>query len=420
MKVLLNNNRNKISRSISIKNKNKEKDNDKDKDKDKKNFNLIKNKIQFYNNLHLYFLCLFLIVIIQIKTINSITTKYSFENLFKNKLTENCDDFLTCESCLQKGNRCGWCLSDGLCKSGNQIGSTSSNNFCPFLSWDTIKCQQKKCDFFNNQLACMTNSECFWCENIDENQRVMGTCENIDKKFNAKCKQKYTIVEYFENPKFYKSKNINDLLNEELKQLSTLKMYTNKSENKEKLDAKFLKYKDFLSTLKIYMKTNIVKRPPIYNGLNNPAGIYKYQMEILNENKNNEPEKSSNKIKDITNVKLDLSNFNSTSFDILSQDAKIEMVEISKEIALEKLINMFKFIDNDSYFEKKKNIFNLKEYKILEKICAEKWISYLDKKKIKLNDLRVSIGFFKDIDSEEEVNRIVEKVKKNLKKFIIK
>ena len=324
------------------------------------------------------------------------------------KFVENCEELITCESCLRVGERCGWCYSDGLCKSGNQIGSSSSSSFCPFQNWENKKCEIKKCNLSSNRLSCITQDNCYWCENHDlKKNSISGKCEDdILNKNSNKCSNIFSIEDYFKNPKLFKSRN-NYILDQELEKLYYLgydKNIKNNIENNDILEKEFLNYEKFLKSLKLYMNSYSNSRPTPYNSLFNPAGIFNFQNELLNSDKNSNFLKNNN---------IQLKDFNPKMLDVLSQDSKREMIQISKKIALENLIKMFEFIKQKPYY-KINNIekFNLKEYKILEKISGNIWEEFLTKKEIKLIDLRNSIGFFKnDPDSEYDIKNIIEQVK---------
>jgi len=382
--------------------------------------------------------------IVKSELLNSKTfynNKFSnFKNHLKINLVENCEELLTCDACLKNSDRCGWCYSDGLCKSGNKIGASSSFNFCSFENWETQKCESRKCDSYKNQLSCITDENCFWCENYKDienqnnNKFVSGLCEDNIYKFSKKCKNIYDINQYFKNPKFYKNKNSNDMLSEELKQLSTLEMYTSiknkngkiqnskedliidtiiENVNYDKLNnhyKKFSKYEKFLNNLRNFMKSNSINKLPIYNSITNPAGIFDFQNSKLR--KNNLLQTSKNvKVSDSYKETNSLKYMNLTFYDILSKHSKNEIAEISKKIAVEQLKGMFKFYKNDPLIKKLEKKFNLKEYKILEKIASEKWVEFLESKNIKLNEVRTIIGYYKDdADSAEEIKKNFEKV----------
>ncbi len=421
---------------------------------------------------------------IQASSIKTQTNKYSniyksnnnnffnIKNLFSNQFVENCQNYLTCEACLKKSDRCGWCYSDDLCKSGNSIGATSSYNFCPYEDWENKNCKKRNCNEFKNQLACITDENCFWCESFSEkykykkietlnnktnfNSVVLGICEENEYKYNRNCKIKYDINDFFKNPNFYKSKNSNKILNEEFKQTTTLDMYNFKNNNKyiatindnsintkdnliksslvNNIDTNnknnpekgFLNYKEFLKNLKFYMILNNIELPSVYDSISNPAGIYEFQKKLIKENFSKEiakNEKMPNYNKDITplkNINLDVKNLYLTAENILSKDSKKEKIGISKKLALEQLIGMFIFNDIDPPIRKGNN-FNMKEYKILEKIANEKWTEFLEGKKIKINDFKIILEYNKDDpESVEDISKTVEKVIfKYLKKIFL-
>jgi len=362
---------------------------------------------------------------IQASSIKTQTNKYSniyksnnnnffnIKNLFSNQFVENCQNYLTCEACLKKSDRCGWCYSDDLCKSGNSIGATSSYNFCPYEDWENKNCKKRNCNEFKNQLACITDENCFWCESFSEkykykkietlnnktnfNSVVLGICEENEYKYNRNCKIKYDINDFFKNPNFYKSKNSNKILNEEFKQTTTLDMYNFKNNNK------------YIATIN-----------------DNSIRIYEFQKKLIKENFSKEiakNEKMPNYNKDITplkNINLDVKNLYLTAENILSKDSKKEKIGISKKLALEQLIGMFIFNDIDPPIRKGNN-FNMKEYKILEKIANEKWTEFLEGKKIKINDFKIILEYNKDDpESVEDISKTVEKVIfKYLKKIFL-
>lgn len=402
------------------------------------------------------------------------------KNNIREKFIENCDELLTCEACIRKSDRCGWCYSDGLCKSGNAIGATAAFGFCPYDMWEIKRCEFKTCSGYKNKQACITQEDCFWCDNGDDSN---GSCDIVRNKYNKNCLRKFFIDDYFDNPDKIRNRNNNNknikqfILNQgsnelflnssiidQSKNYSTnvdLSGKVNLSEQYSSNNDQFVNYKDFLKKLKS-IKPYEETIPPIYDSINNPAGIFEYQLDLLNkkseeninvnENLYEHYEKKHHNENDI-NIKIKVNNqvkkFNNAS-KIIKQNntpaashphhlvnntsskpllnaqknhlntstinpsyvhAKKEIIKISKKIALEKLKSMFIFSSNEPFVKQSRYYSNLKEYKLLEKIAADSWLQYLDKKQIMLKDIRLLIGFYHDDpESEQEIKNIIEKV----------
>jgi len=168
--------------------------------------------------------------------------------------------------------------------------------------------------------------------------------------------------------------------------------YDFKNSKVNKDENNFKDYEGFSEGLKTSANDNYIKKLPVNYSFSNLV----FQKEIKN------PYKS---------LYSDSMNFNSTLDEILKNYAREEIFTYSKVIALNELIGMFEFSQTGPLVIISRFNFNLKMYKILEKIGEEKWIEFLANKKIKLSDIRRLIDYYND-DPEFRVNinNIVEKV----------
>ena len=172
------------------------------------------------------------------------------------KFLERCDTMLTCDSCTRLTSNCGWCYSDGSCKSGNEIGPSFGS--CKYSDWETTKCRLIECEKVNSILPCVTQKECFWCNNGTNSK-----CYNKSKLYDNKCDNRVTFELYFKNPDLYRD-NLKNTLKIDIDKLS-------------KGSKQLTEYDNFISKLKNYIDLSKLNYD-LFNSINNPNGIFKYQM----------------------------------------------------------------------------------------------------------------------------------------------
>lgn len=170
----------------------------------------------------------------------------------------------------------------------------------------------------------------------------------------------------------------------------------------------------FPTNLKTITRANILKTPPIHNLIMNPAEIFNFRRQPLDRENDPLPAKKENG--PIESLSLTLRKTESAFSEALMRESSKEINSITKKIAVDRLIEMFVFSEAEPHIMKSETKFNLMQYRIIEKLAEEKWVQFLEKKKIKLNDVRVLIGFYKgDRIAVEDINKIVEKVIKVFK-----
>lgn len=318
---------------------------------------MFKEKAIFY-----FFACLIVISMLQYNS-----NCYSL----KKKFSDRCEDMLTCDSCLQMTSSCGWCYSDGLCKSGNEIGP--STNTCKYSNWETSKCNRRECNSYDNILSCVTQKDCYWCKNENvQTGNIEGKCNNRSKQYEIECKDTNTLESYVKSPNIYKNKIKNTFLNAELQKLSNHDMYKDNSDSAN--EAQFLKYEKFMGQLKTWMNTNKKKEVSVYDSVNNPAGVYSYQID-----------KSENNFNKTESIILDMGNFNTTDFQQLSKKSKSTIVGLSKKLATTMLSSMFNF--KNGVLSTTSNYQGAKYYMILESIGSEEWEDFVRNKGYSINDI---------------------------------
>jgi hypothetical protein len=392
---------------------------------------IVKKKLIIAQNLgYFLFFCYFLLNIVSINRLYVTSFKLSKNNVKINlseKFIERCDELLTCDACLNVGQSCGWCYTDGLCKSGNTIGPTVING-CKWADWQTSKCQNRSCHTYTNILSCLSQTDCFWCESEGS-----SNCLDINSKITSNCKKNTDNSDYLKNFKSIQNMVQNNIFNENLEKLGeyednknedqkndsktqyinqsnkiiknvNLNFYNesltiNKNQNNEEISnysknkksdssLEFLNYKKFLNGLNIWFKTKLILKNTLFNSVKNPAGTFKYQMQ------NNLPLKNS--------LTLDIGkDFDSKLFNLLSGNSKKQMVELSRRYALDLLKSMFKFTHTESDEYKvtidKKNYKGVQYYLLIGKLAGLKWVEFLKSKKIEIVEIHKLLEIPKEV-----------------------
>jgi hypothetical protein len=392
---------------------------------------IVKKKLIIPQNIgYFLFFCYFFLNVVSINRFYVTSFKLSKNNVKINlseRFIERCDELLTCDACLNVGQSCGWCYTDGLCKSGNTIGPTVING-CNWADWQISKCQNRSCESYTNILSCISQTDCFWCESEGS-----SNCLDINSKITTNCKKYTDNSDYLKNSKSIQNMVQNNIFNENLEKLGEYEenknedqkndsktQYINQSnkiiENvkinfynesltvdknqnngeisncstKKKSDSSldFLNYKKFLNGLNIWFKTKLILKNTLFNSVKNPAGTFKYQMQ------NNLPLKNS--------LTLDIGkDFDSQLFNLLSGNSKKQMVELSRRYALDLLKSMFKFTHTESDEYKvtidKKNYKGVQYYLLIGKLAGLKWVDFLKSKKIEIDEIHKLLEIPKEV-----------------------
>jgi hypothetical protein len=326
-----------------------------------------------------------LLVIIQINTNNHKNKKF----------LERCEDMLTCDACVNKGDYCGWCYSDGRCKSGNEIGPSGSE-VCKFQDWETSKCQRRKCEDYKNLLGCVSQYNCFSCENFDlKGNKMEIKCHDISKKYNIDCTRAIYFEDYMKSSSKIRGDVQNNLLNEELEKLYTLtggnSSLAGNFSSFEK-DPHFLKYENFVSQMNVWVNKNGRPQQSLYNSISNPAGLFSYQIDKSPSTHNKQ------------DYNLNLGKvFDHDAFHSLSLASKKEMINLSQKVATDLLKSMFIFLKSNQENPVSLNEYHFKgakNYLVLETIAGETWKNFLKTQNLNI----MSIQSLMSIDSKKDRN----------------